>query len=85
MNENIVLLGASILLFLLIVISFRFHKTFAICNLALFVMYTSYLAHGLFYDSKDGKALGWFLYLSILTAIHLVFVLVYLLKKLFFK
>jgi hypothetical protein len=85
MNENNILYGCSILLFILILITLRVNKSVGFIHLILFILYSSILYYGFFYKSEGGTALAWWFYLALTTGIHLLIIVGYLVFRYFKK
>lgn len=85
MTDNQILYTATIICFILILLSFKFNKQFGIINLIVFLLYSIRMYYGLFYQSKYGTALTWWFYLVILTGLQFLIVGIYLIVKLIRK
>jgi hypothetical protein len=86
MEDNIVLVAASFILLLLIAVAtFKFSKAFGAVNFVIFLVYSSYMYYGLFFDNSDGTALAWWFYLLVVTILHILVTSVYLVKCSFKK
>jgi len=79
--EHILIYGSSVLLFLAILFTYRANKFFGIVNTVLFVAYSSLLYYSIFFKGTGGSSFLWLFYLIILTWIHLIIVLVYLIRN----
>ena len=82
MNENNILYGSSILLLLLILATFKFNKSFILLHLIIYLLYSVYFYYGLFFKIHAGTALAYWFYLIIITGLHLLFMVGYLIIKL---
>ena len=81
MSDDQILYGSSILCLILVFISFKFSRFFAVTNLIVLLGYSAIMYYGLFYKSESGAALGWWFYLVSLTAIQIVVIGIYLLLQ----
>lgn len=83
-SEFQILLAATLVCFLLILWAGRYSKWFALFNGALFLLYSIYMYHGLFFDDSEenkGTALAWWFYLLVITGMQIVIVGTYTLCK----
>ena len=85
MSDDQILYGGSLLCLILVLISFKFSRYFAIINLIVLLSYSTIMYYGLFYKSEEGGALVWWFYLVSLTAIQIVIIGIYLVIKIFKK
>ncbi len=81
MNENNLLYAGSVVLLILILTTFKFSRNFAVVNIVIYLLYSGVLYYGFFFKSGDGTALAWWFYLAILTSMHLLVILGYIITK----
>lgn len=77
MTEENTLQLLSAITFLFIVLSVKFSKKFFFFNTLGFILYSAYLYFGLYYKGGEKQWAG-FYFISIVTGIHLILVLCYL-------
>lgn len=80
MEDNLVYL-IQILLAGTLILSFKSNKLFSIINLAIAVVYSLPLYYCLFFHFEYGSGFLWWFYLIILSSIHLIVTIVYLIVK----
>ncbi len=80
-EDELIMYSSSILLFVLIAVSFRFKKLFGIINGCIFAVYTAFFLYGLNYLSAGGVALVWWFFLLVFTWAHSIIVGIYLIVK----
>lgn len=85
MSDNQLLYLSSFLCIILIFISYKYNKQFAIISLIVFVLYSIYLYYGLKFKSEYGSALLWLFYLQLMTIIQIVISAIYIIVKLIRK
>jgi len=78
MTDNQLLISCSVILLLLICISFRISRLFFTVNITLFILYSSWFYYGLYFMRGEGIALAWWFYLLLITLFHLFAVAAYL-------
>ena len=83
-SDDIILYVLSVLTLILILFSLKFSKLFSYTNLVIFVVYSVFFYHSLFFEGKYGSGFIWWFFAFILTFIHLLIVVAYLIVK-FFK
>lgn len=80
MSDNQLLYTASIVCFLLIMVSFRHSRKFGVINMILFCLYNSILYYHLIFDSSGGAGLVWWFFLLVLSGFQMLIVRIYLWK-----
>jgi len=78
MSEEQFLYMSSAVCFIMILLSFRYRKQFAIINLVLFFIYSPLLYYNLFFNSAYGASLVWWSYLLFFTLLQVLVVCIYL-------
>ncbi|EFK35185.1 Uncharacterised protein [Chryseobacterium gleum] len=77
MNDNQLLYAASIVCFLLIMITFRHSWKFGTFNMMLFCLYNLILYYHLLFDSSGGAGLVWWFLLLVVPGLHMLALLIY--------
>jgi len=77
MSDNQLLYTASIVCFLLIMVSFRHSRKFGVINMILFCLYNSILYYQLIFDSSGGTGLVWWFFLLFISGGHMLALLIY--------
>ena len=77
MTEEQILYLLSLIAALYYLLSFKYYKSWGKLNLLIFLVYTSYFYYGLFFQSTEGRALGWVILIYMFTGLHLIFSVIY--------
>lgn len=81
-SDNQALFAITAICIILILLSFKINRRFAIINLAGFCIYSMPLYYNLFYRNQGGSGFLWWLYLILITVLQLVVVAFYLCSQL---
>lgn len=79
--ENIIMYSSSVLLFALILISYKFSRRFGLVNTIVFILYNSFLYYLFIFRGSGGSSLLWLFYLAILTSVQLLIVLIFVMRR----
>jgi hypothetical protein len=80
-SDDILLFIVSIVTLALVFLSFRHGKQFGYINLCVFLSYSLLFYYGLFFKGEYGSSFLWWFFAIILTSIHFIILLVYLIVK----
>ena len=79
MHQDEIIMYASIaILVILIMIAIRVDKRFGVTNASIFITYSLLQLYGLYFEGQDGISLVWWFYLLLITWVHTVIVVIYL-------
>lgn len=81
MEDIFFLYLSSAICFILILILYKYNKSFFVKNITFFSLYSSILYYNLFFNSKWGASLLWLFYLLILNLIHILVIGFYIIRK----
>jgi hypothetical protein len=77
-SDRFLLYSISILTFFLILFSLRFSRSIFVINFFIYCLYSIYFYYGLYYQSSEGRALGWILLNLFFTGLHFIVIAGYL-------
>jgi len=85
MSDNQILYISSVLCFLLVLLSFKYNRQFAMINGVVFIVYNALLYYCLFYKGQGGSSFLWWFYLLIATILQILIVGYFLVVNFFKK
>jgi len=77
-SDDFIIIVSSAILAILIALSFKRSKAFALVNAIVFVAYSIFMIYGLYNLSEGGTALVWWFYLLAITGLHIFIVGIFL-------